>query len=492
MILFNILKSLGYETSEELQNYYNYINVWTDWWHGYDPNFHVYRITDGRRNIEMKRKTMRMAKKVCEDWANLLLNDKTYIEVSDDASQAFLTGNDIDQNGGVLGLSKFWKMGNRTVEREFATGTACMYLDLVNPRYDGQTLSADNVRIRYIRDARMIVPLSHDNGEITELALASEHWQSSKKYYYIQVFRKYDDVQYQINNYYFLIDKSNTFKRVEPLHGEAEGYLMPCKPFVVLTPNIDNNVASVPMGLSIYANAIDQLKGCDLAYDNLYNDILLGKKRVFMNQAMFKMSAYTDENGDPQEHVDIPGTIESSLYVVTGDKLPDQQQFLQEYNPSLRVDENKENIQLNLNILSSKVGFGQNKYQFGTQSMATATEVRASNKDLTESVWKQRIQIREALTDLTRAILIVGREKCGAPVDPDAQITIKFDDTMFADEESERLRMLQEISSGVVNKYEYRMKYLGEDEETAKAKVAESEAAVSPSIDDMFFGGNNA
>lgn len=491
-VLFKIIENLGYTVSNDLQNYYSEIDTWMAWWRGFDPEFHRYKIVSNSHAIVMKRKTMKMAKKVCEDWANLLLNDKTYIEVSDDASQVFLTGDDVDQSGGVLGASKFWKLGNRTVEKEFATGTACMYLDLVDPVYDGHILSASSVRIKYISDARMIVPLSHDNGEITELALASEHMREGKRYFYIQIFCKVDGRQYEVRNYYYLIKTNGTYERVPNLNGEAESYLLPCKPFVVLMPNIENNIAPVPMGLSIYANAIDQLKGCDLGYDNLYNDILLGKKRVFMNQAMYKLkSAYVnDDDNKSRMTLDIPGTIESSLYVVTGDRLPDQQQFIQDYNPSLRVDENKENIQLNLNILSAKVGFGQNRYQFGTQSMATATEVRASNKDLTESVWKQRIQIQEALTDLTRAILIIGKEKCGAPVNPDARITIKFDDTMFADEESERLRMMQEIAAGIVNKYEYRMKYLGEDEETARARAAESSSAASAGIDDMFFGGS--
>ena len=132
-VLFKIIENLGYTVSNDLQKYYSEIDTWMAWWRGFDPEFHRYKIVSNSHAIVMKRKTMKMAKKVCEDWANLLLNDKTYIEVSDDASQVFLTGDDVDQSGGVLGSSKFWKLGNRTVEKEFATGTACMYLDLVDP-----------------------------------------------------------------------------------------------------------------------------------------------------------------------------------------------------------------------------------------------------------------------------------------------------------------------------------------------------------------------
>ena len=77
--------------------------------------------------------------------------------------------------------------------------------------------------------------------------------------------------------------------------------------------------------------------------------------------------------------------IEQSMFVNVGQQLPTADRFFQEYNPSLRVEENKNGIQFALNLLSSKVGFGQNKYQFSIQTMATATEVKASSKDLTST-----------------------------------------------------------------------------------------------------------
>ena len=490
--VFTILSSLGYKTSSELQQYYSNINEWQAWWKGYVEDFHRYSISDqNMQHIQLKRKKMGMAKKVCEDWANLLLNDKTFIELEDNdgTAQTFLSGNKEEQNGGVLGASKFWKMGNRLIEREFAMGTACMYLDLVQPQTIDGILHAQSVRVRYINNAKMIVPLSHDNGDITELALFSEHMKDGQEFMYVQIFQELEDGYYQVHNHYF-VDSKDGAKKVENLYGEVDSYIMPCKPFVVLMPNIDNNIADVPMGVSIYANAIDQLKGCDLAYDNLYNDILLGKKRIFMNQAMFMVqSAYRKNADGTEERVlqpNIKGTIESTLYVSTGTKLPDEQQIIQEYNPALRVDENKENIQLNLNILASKVGFGQNKYVFGGagNDMATATEVRASQKDLTESVWKQRIAVQEALTELTRSILIVGKEICGLNIDPTIKITIKFDDTMFSDEEAERMRLLQEISAGVRQRWEYRKKYDGESEEKAREMTGENE---NVNISNAFF-----
>lgn len=238
-------------------------------------------------------------------------------------------------------------------------------------------------------------------------------------------------------------------------------------------------------GVSMYANAIDQLECCDVSYDNMYNDFILGRKKVFMNQDVIStQDIYINnpdgtpkmENGKPViEKRPMAGeTIEQSLFVSVGDKMPGDNRLFQEYNPSQRIEENKEGIQLSLNLLSSRVGFGQNKYQFNVQTMSTATEVKASGKDLTESVWKQRVGIQDVLTEMTRSILVIGRDVCHKNVNPDSKITIKFDNTMFNDEEAERLRDMQEVNSGLMMDWEYRMKYYGDSEDNAKKILAAS------------------
>lgn len=497
--IFTVLKDLGYPVNQELQSYYSSIDLWKRWWQGYVPDFHKYTIkADGSNTKALKRKQMRMAKKVCEDWADLLLNDKTRIIVSgsDDndtmvkSTQAFITGDAEEQSGGVFGNSKFWKAGNKAIEREFAQGTVCFYIQLEKPMLRAGRLSAEGLSIKVIKDASMIIPLTYDDEDISEIALASTHIIRGEEIMYVQIFHKDIGNGYEVQNYWYQVTNEQV-TRVSSPNGEADSYKLPCRPFVILKPNLENNIADVPMGMSVYANALDNLQSCDLAFDNLYADTLLGKKRVFMNQAAVSLKpAYAiDDEGNERivnMEPDINDTLEKSLYVSTGEKLIGDQQFFQEYNPDLRVDANKDNIQFNLNLLSSKVGLGQRRYSFDSSSMATATEVKVSNKDLTESVWKQRIAIYEALTDLTRAVLIIGKEKCGAKVDPESKITIQFDDTMFNDEEAQRMRMLQEISQGVVQKWEYRVKYYGEDEDTARKVTGESGGIESEPMRDYF------
>ena len=59
---------------------YSHIDEWLDWYEGDVPNFHTYKVYNGMTMTSHKRYRLNMAKTVCEDWANLLLNEKVSIK----------------------------------------------------------------------------------------------------------------------------------------------------------------------------------------------------------------------------------------------------------------------------------------------------------------------------------------------------------------------------------------------------------------------------
>ena len=77
----------------------------------------------------------------------------------------------------------------------------------------------------------------------------------------------------------------------------------------------------------------------------------------------------------------------------------------------------------------------------------------------------------KALKQITKAVLWIGKNVLGAPVDPDTKITIIADDSYIIDQDSERKRWQEEIKAGIRQRYEYRMKFYGETEEEAKRNV---------------------
>ena len=125
---------------------------------------------------------LKMGKKVCEDWASILLNSKTKIVIEDKNANIFVQGE--KETSGILGANNFWKQANRLVEKAFAAGTGAVVLHVQNVKTDGGSVQASpeaKIKLNYI-SAEMIIPISVDNGKITEAAFASEFTEKGKSF----------------------------------------------------------------------------------------------------------------------------------------------------------------------------------------------------------------------------------------------------------------------------------------------------------------------
>ena len=67
------------------------VETWKEWFAGNVAKFHTYDDYNGLQNVKRNRKTLNMAKRACEDWANLLLNEKTDIAIGDEKNQEQMT-----------------------------------------------------------------------------------------------------------------------------------------------------------------------------------------------------------------------------------------------------------------------------------------------------------------------------------------------------------------------------------------------------------------
>lgn len=471
----NVIKYLNKELKYDISSsYYEHIKKWDDWWRGFYKPFHEFTEVNGSHTKKRELYSLKMAKKVCEDWASLLLNEKTQIVVDDATSSTFLLGED-DEAGeaGVLGNNDFWKDGNALVEKAFYSGTGAIVL-----RFDGMVIKNGavtrnpNTKIRIeCLPAMNIVPLTVKQKKIVDVAFVSEVLVKGNKFTYIETHIKEAD-GYHITNAYFkddhgILKPQPLPKGIAPLINTGSDIPL----FVVVKPNIVNNIDdSTGLGISVYANAIDALKGVDLAYNNFNRDFKLGGKKVFINEDLTAQ----DENGNTIT----PDDVAQQLFISTGDGFLDKNgnnNKICEYNPLLRVAENKEGIQGQLDYLSFKVGLGTKHYQFNAGSIVTATQYMGDKQELVQNASKHYIVLSKALKDLVKAILWAGNEICGQPVKPDAKVSIIFDDSYIIDKESERLRDQQEVRDGLMNKWEYRVKWYGEDKNTAKNMVADEQ-----------------
>lgn len=471
MNIFNYFKKVGINTIDP--SFYRKIEEWKSWYVGNVRGFTRYKIYSGRgQGTYRKRKTLGMAKKVCEDLADLLMNEKVQITLSEEREDAFVKR--------VLSENKFARKSNEYQERKAATGTAAyvVYLDEAEVDAEGYVQSG-KIKINYL-DAGAIYPVSWENGEVKECVFVTTETYLGKKYAKIQS-HMLSDGRYKIENTILECITGSAegrelaeaeWRALKPFQNMAKVVeTVSDKPqFVIDTLNIVNNAnndESNPMGVALYANAIDVLKSIDIAYDSYSNEFELGKKRIFAAPEMLK-DVHGNQVFDPDDTV---------FYMLPEEYAGQGGKAIEEVNPNLRIEEHSKAINDNLNYLSMKCGFGTNRYKFENGQVKTATEVISENSDMYRTIKKNELVLDPALEALIRIILRLGNIT-GESLKEDVEVQIQFDDSIIEDAESERKRDREDVSMGAMQLWEYRAKWYGEDEETAKAAVGIQEEVI--------------
>jgi len=432
------LKKQGYNVA--IDETTKHIDKWLSWYQGYVKDFHHYTVYNGIETIDKDRYTLGMGKTICEDWANLLLNEKVEI----------YTGTSFDkQLENVFEYNSFRVKGNQLIELAFALGTGAFV----------EYLDADSkVVIDYIR-AGMIFPLSWDNGYVNECAFGSMRERDGKKQYYIQIHKQGGKGIYIIENHIVNAESGAELDLDEGMLSEVDtGVSIPL--FQIITPNIVNNIdLDSPYGISVFANAISQLKGCDIVFDSYINEFDLGKKRIMVPLSMAQVHMGAD--GVVKPVFDKNDTV---FYAIPGGR--DGEGKLDTFDPLIRADEHDKGINKALDLLSFKCGMGTGRYKFENGVVKTATEVISDKSDLYQSLKKHEIVLNNALTGMVKAIGQLHETEID-------KVNIDFDDSIIQDKETERQTDKGDIAIGAMTLLEYRMKWYQEDETTAASKINE-------------------
>lgn len=438
------LRKQGYDCIDE--NWYSRIALWLDWYRGKVPAFHTYRQYNGRGSITRERATLGMAKSVAEDWANLALNEKLDIVIADEQVNAAVWR--------VLEDNRFRTRANQLVEKAFALGTGAF----VEYREQGRT------RIDYVRGS-MVYPLTWRNGTIRECAFASRRTEAKRQLLYLNIHRLDEGGRYVIENHMFTVNGGTLGGETDLPKGVLATFETHSEVplFQILKPNLVNNLdLDNPMGISVYANAIDQLKEVDLVLDSYVNEFRLGKKRITVPLSMARMEM--EDAGDVRPVFDDNDT---EFFAVP--ETQNGENKITEHNMALRFEAHEAGLQTALNLLSYKCGLGKDRYNFQDGQVKTATEVVSEKSDLYQNLKKHEILLRDALVGVVRAVETLE----GLPTGAD--IAVNFDDSIIEDVGAEKQRFLQEIRDGVRQKWEYRVQFFGEDEQTARAAVQADE-----------------
>lgn len=462
-ILSYLKQRYGYDHFD--RSFYRTVAEWERWYAGKGTDFHRIKINNGLTVTEHTLSKMNMAKKVAEDWANLLMNEKTEFRMSDPNAKEFLFGK--NGSGGVLGNNDFRTQMNRLTETTFALGTGAVVLRVEGARIEksGRLLPSPEGKIAMdFVSAPNIFPLSWQGEHITEAAFAGSLTLHGESMTYLQIHRKEKDG--------YVIDSLCFSDRTGQKAALPDGICprirtgSPLPWFIIVKPNIVNNLTDLPMGISVYANAIDVLKGLDLCYDSFNMEFFLGKKMVFLRKDLMMQ----DDRGQYYA----PQDCNRQLFMYIGDKNVDGDLLPQEFNPSLRVKDHTDAIQQQLNYLSCLCGFGERHYRFNqSDTPTTATEIISGNATLYRTVKKHEILLEQPLISLIKTLLCIGERVLNLSFDPETEIAVQFDDSIIEDRNAELKRDMELVKAGLMLNWEFRMKHYGESEEQAKEHCKE-------------------
>jgi len=456
---------------------YEKINIWRGWLAGDVKDFYEYTMSVdlvAKKQAKITRHKTDMFKRACEDWASLLLNELTKFETDNEATNKWLQGD--DGNGGVLGDNDFRRNANELIMVSRWAGTAAFeaYIENAEIRTDnGVLLSGKDIGLNFLAGDQ-IIPISHRNGIIKEVAFISDTTVNNEKFQVVSMHLFSADGMYTITN--FTLNEQGNVVGDPVLMNTGS----PIPWFSVIRKAGYNRWDNAgPFGVSILDGNEDVLKGLDTAFDNFITDFVLGRKMVFMNSSLFAV--------DNEGTFHAPQMMGTQLFINVGDKLRSDKDLLEEYNPQLRVAENAEGVQRMLDIFSFKIGLGRGFYRVDEGGLVkTATEYTGSRQTLVRNIAREMIGVESALKQIIEAVTWIGANVLHAPgVVADSEIRVLADDSYITDEYTERKVWQEEVAQGLRSKQEYRVRFMGESEEDANKAIAQIKAE-SPSTADLL------
>ena len=449
--VMDAIKEAGFEPDDTMRS------TVLGWWEWYTTKAEWYdktEVVDGRR-FKVRRHTLHPARRVCREWASAILDD--------DGTKV---GTDLDAITELLEdwvtSTRFIPTAQRALERAFGVGTGALAL-----WFDMQEDGTCDVRARRY-DARMVLPLSWDDDGVSECAFVTRAYYDGKPAHQLQMHVIGDGGTYHVVTRAFDVKSGQEIVPEGILPDFDAGTDLPT--FAILRPALDNVYAEgTYMGQSVFADAIDAIKGVDNAFDSMQREIDATKVKVFMSEHLFDMQR--DESGKARP---VPMSPDD-LVIMKLDTVASDEMY-EVFSPAIRTAQLAEALNVALSQLGDLTGFGQDYFRYDKSGgLKTATEVSADNSAFMRNIRKHENELRPQLERLLACVLQCQRTLAGWPVPEGCEARVDFDDSIIQDTASEKAQMMAEVAAGIVPKWMYLVRFYAMEEAEAKAMAPEPE-----------------
>ena len=488
------------------REYYTlFIFVWQAIYKGYYKAWHsvpIKTIKDPKGKTRTMA-TMNAGKMACAQMSRYVWNERCSITASstdkdDDPVNDFLQH--------VLKENRFGTAFGDLLEKAFALGGGALKEWVEIPKDEkGNDIGEGKIRIGYTM-ASQFVPTAWDNSRITSGIFISR--EAKDGYYYTIVewhhldgttYRVTNDLYrqpikdgepqnilgwwYPLNEVYPLLSPDTTIKNVQ------NAFFQYIRPFGANYAD-DNS----PLGMSIYAPAMNTLHGLDVMFDSLQREFVLGKKRIIAPARAMKMSAGVN-GGRPDRYFDADDEVWEALAT-------DNPEDLKIYDNSvdLRVEPHITGINGDLSILCAQIGFDPGTLSFdASKGLKTATEVISENSKTFSTVKAHENILVDQIKAMVNAIFELavhyGLTWEGKTVESliagGYEVKVTFDDSIIQDRQQDINQGTMLVGAGLMSKKKFMMDTLGYTEEIADKELAQISSENKSNTVDVtrLFGG---
>ena len=380
------------------------------WYKNQVTEFHKRKTIN---NVEYTLPSLNFAKRCCSDDANLC----EIVEINASKDETKFQGVQ-----DILEDNRFDVMYRKQLEILSACGTVGGYIRLDNATVlsDG-TITSGDIKINYV-NADGIIPLTVINDETIECGFWGTDLVAGQEITTLVLFTLKEGL-YTADSHYFTKDgKEITDKHITLQLGDVKPF------FIMKTAEVNNLDDMEGYGLPKLYSTIPVLQCLDLAFNILFSDLDKGEKMIFVNELLCEFR----EDGSP-----IFTPEQKRMFMLLGEKLPQQDNLYKEYSPEIRVDVIKDVFETCLSLLSMSFGYGTKKYTFENGQIKTATEYIGERQDMMQELNKQRAESEGYIKNIVRAIIWFSNKFQGTEWNIDEDICIEFDDSYVNDHQSE-------------------------------------------------------
>ena len=479
------------------QFYYYGIFVWKYLYRGLYKPWHVVPVVavGARPNQTRQMYRLNTAKAVCAELASLVWGEECEISVSSAGWDEKVNEDGVATNpdplkgfiADVLDRNAFGEKLQEFIEQGLALGGAAVKVwaepEGKGKREKGKGTAADDdsaaeaarvIRLGYCM-ADQFVPLSWDNARVYEGVFISRR--ARKGWYYTRLeWHRWNGETYVITNELYRADMQRGVNAGE--NQDILGIRCPTTELEELYPGLEpeteipvddslfsywrtpiaNNIDdNSPLGVSIYANALETLHAIDICYDSFVTEFRLGKKKIIV-PARFLRMVVDPQTGRQVRYFD---PTDETFVGVADD---DGKAGVHDISVELRVEEHVAALNALLSILCLQLGFSANTFSFDRQEgLKTATEVVSENSKTFKTIKSVQNQLRPMIEHLVKNIIDVailyGMQWRGQSVESLAaggyEVQVTFDDGVTQDRQTNLNEGVMLVGAGLLSKFKF-------------------------------------